>query len=323
MNDRYQLTVCIPCYNAQDSIGNAIESLVDQTPRVKLLIIDDGSSDNSGKIIDQYGSNHDNIRIIHQPNQGIAAVRNRFLKEVDTPYIGFLDADDQATACYSQAFHDAMVTSPQLIVGRFNWITSKGSKVYTDGPYQYGADMVVHLFNTLWNKVYAMDFIKRHGLHFPNGNRYEDTYFLCILAALVDDVVFIDDQVVDYIQTHGSITHTNNEQVKNMIAVFDGIRKWYDQHGLTKKYHDALEYLHIKFFLGSSFLRSTRINDPRDRKATLKLGWDTLNTNYPNWHHNPYLKSEPGLKNKYFRWVYPWNYYGFAMLFRLIKKDVI
>ena len=89
MSDAPILTVCIPCYNAQHSIGRTIESLVEQQPKLKLLIIDDGSSDHSGSIIDDYASRYDNIRVIHQKNRGIAAVRNRFLDEVDTPYIGF------------------------------------------------------------------------------------------------------------------------------------------------------------------------------------------------------------------------------------------
>lgn len=323
MNDAIILTVCIPCYNAETTIGKTIESLVNQKPMVKLLIIDDGSTDNSGLTIDTYASKYSNIKVIHQKNSGIAAVRNRFLKEVDTEYIGFLDADDQATKDYSRLFHDALKSKPQMAVGNFNWITSKKTTVYHDGPYAYGKDMLIHLFNTLWNKVYRMDFIRENGLHFPDGNRYEDTYFLCTMAPLLNDVVFINECVVNYIQTHGSITHTNNEQVKNMIAVFQQISHWYDQHGWTNTYHDELEYMHIRFFLGSSFLRSTRIDDPRDRKATLKLGWDLLNQKYPNWHHNKYLKSEPGLKNRYFRCVYPWNYYGFAMLFRWLKKDEI
>ena len=323
MSDAPILTVCIPCYNAQHSIGRTIESLVEQQPKLKLLIIDDGSSDHSGSIIDDYASRYDNIRVIHQKNRGIAAVRNRFLDEVDTPYIGFLDADDQATSDYSRLFHDALKTKPQMVCASFNWITSKKTIVYHDGPYEYGKDMLIHLFNTLWNKVYDLRFIKAHGIHFPDGNRYEDTYFLCTLAPFLSHVVFIKESVVDYIQTHGSITHTNNQQVKNMIDVFQGISDWYDAHGLTKEYHDELEYMHIRFFLGSSFLRSTRIDDKKDRKATLKLGWDLLNQKYPHWHHNKYLKSEPGLKNKYFRMVYSWNYYGFAMLFRWLKKDQI
>lgn len=323
MNSNDLLTVCIPCYNAQNSIGRCIDSLLSQKHTLSILIVNDGSNDNSGKIIDEYAAKHANITVIHQPNAGIAKTRNVLLANVKTPYFGFLDADDQALSSYSEVFMDLLESRPQMAVANFNWITTKGSKVYADGPYDYGKDMVVHLFSTLWNKVYNKAFIGQIGLSFPNGNRYEDSYFLYCLAPFLDDVTFSETCVIDYIQTEGSITHTNNQQVKNMIEIFKGIVSWYKEKGIYDQYQQELEYLHIKFFLGNSFLRSTRIDDAADRKATLKLGWDLLNQSFPNWHKNSYLKSEPGLKNKYFRFVYSWNYMLFANLFRLIYKDQI
>lgn len=323
MKDNRLLTVCIPCYNAQNTIGRCIESILNQTYPLSILIVNDGSKDNSGQAIDEYASKYDNITVIHQENAGIAKTRNVLLANVETPYFGFLDADDQALPTYSDVFIPLLEKSPQMAVANFNWITSKDKKVYHDGPYDYGEDMVVHLFSTLWNKVYNKAFITSIGLTFPNGNRYEDSYFLYCLAPFLTNVSFSETCVIDYIQTEGSITHTNNQQVKHMIEIFKGIVSWYKEKGIYDRYKQELEYLHIKFFLGNSFLRSTRIDDASDRKATLKLGWDLLNESYPHWHKNPYLKSEPGLKNKYFRFVYSWNYMFFANLFRFIYKDKI
>ena len=76
--------------------------------------------------------------------------------------------------------------------------------------------------------------------------------------------------------------------------------------------------MHIKFFLGNSFLRSARIDDKQDRDYTIQLGWNMLNDEFPDWHHNHYLKELPGLKNLYFRMVYDWNVMLFAYLFRII-----
>jgi hypothetical protein len=97
--------------------------------------------------------------------------------------------------------------------------------------------------------------------------------------------------------------------------------KYYKDHGFYEEYHDALEYIHIKFFLGNSFLRSAKIKDPADRKATIKMGWDLLNREFPDWHKNPYLKSMGGMKNKYFSLVYDWNVGFFAWLFHVLQRD--
>ncbi len=219
------LTVCIPCYNAQNTIGRCIESILNQTYPLSILIVNDGSKDNSGQVIDEYASKYDNITVIHQENAGIAKTRNVLLanvetpyfgfldaddqalptysdvfipllekspqmavanfnwitskdKNVETPYFGFLDADDQALPTYSDVFIPLLEKSPQMAVANFNWITSKDKIVYHDGPYDYGKDMVVHLFSTLWNKVYNKAFITSIGLTFPNGNRYEDSHMI-------------------------------------------------------------------------------------------------------------------------------------------------
>lgn len=318
------LTVCIPCYNAKNSVANTIESLIHQKYPLSILVINDGSSDGSDVVLDQCAAKYDNVTVIHQENSGIAKTRNNFFDHIKTPYFGFLDADDTACECYSEVFID-MITKdhPQMGVANFNWITTKGCKVYHDGPYTKGKDIVVHLFSTLWNKIYNLDFINDIGLRFPNGNRYEDSFFLYCLAPFLTHVSYSEQCVVNYIQTEGSITHTNNEQVKNMITIFKEIVGWYKSYDIYDYYYSELEYLHVKFFLGNSFLRSTRINDPTDRKNTLKMGWDLLNEAFPYWYLNPYLKTEKGLKNKYFRLVRSWNYMFFANVFRRLLKDKI
>ena len=137
----------------------------------------------------------------------------------------------------------------------------------------------------------------------------------------INRIGFTNKPYVHYVQQKSIITHTNNHQVKNMISVFEIILDYYKKHNKYEEYHDALEYIHIKFFLGNSFLRSARIADKKDRHDTIELGWNLLNKEFPDWHKNPYLKTMKGMKNKYFSMVYSWNIYFFAWLFRNFKKD--
>ena len=178
--------------------------------------------------------------------------------------------------------------------------------------------MLIHLFAVLWNKIYDTEFVRSTNIRFPSGNRYEDAYFLYCLAPNIERLAFVDEAFVHYVQHENSITHNNNEEVKNMITIFDNILNYYAHTNRYDEYHDELEYLHIKFFLGNSFLRSARIDDKQDRDYTIQLGWNMLNDEFPDWHHNHYLKELPGLKNLYFRMVYDWNVMLFAYLFRII-----
>ena len=314
------LSVIVPCYNGEKFIGRCLESLVNQTLQdIEIIVINDGSTDNSQDIIDSYANKYHNIKAYKIPNSGIADARNFGVSKVETPYFGFLDCDDYTdVTMFEKMYNKAIETNAQVVVSNFYWVKGKKKKLEKEGPYNTGKDMLIHLFAVLWNKIYDTAFVRSTNIRFPSGNRYEDAYFLYCLAPNIERLAFVDEAFVHYVQHDNSITHNNNEEVKNMITIFDNILNYYAHTNRYDEYHDELEYLHIKFFLGNSFLRSARIDDKQDRDYTIQLGWNMLNDEFPDWHHNHYLKELPGLKNLYFRMVYDWNVMLFAYLFRII-----
>ncbi|MDD7226789.1 MAG: glycosyltransferase [Firmicutes bacterium] len=314
------LCVIVPCYNGEKFIGRCLESLVNQTLQdIEIIVINDGSTDNSQDIIDSYANKYHNIKAYKIPNSGIADARNFGVSKVETPYFGFLDCDDYTdVTMFEKMYNKAIETNAQVVVSNFYWVKGKKKKLEKEGPYNTGKDMLIHLFAVLWNKIYDTAFVRSTNIRFPSGNRYEDAYFLYCLAPNIERLAFVDEAFVHYVQHENSITHNNNEEVKNMITIFDNILNYYAHTNRYDEYHDELEYLHIKFFLGNSFLRSARIDDKQDRDYTIQLGWNMLNDEFPDWHHNHYLKELPGLKNLYFRMVYDWNVMLFAYLFRII-----
>ena len=314
------LSVIVPCYNGEKFIGRCLESLVNQTLKdMEIIVINDGSTDNSQDIIDSYANKYHNIKAYKIPNSGIADARNFGVSKVETPYFGFLDCDDYTdVTMFEKMYNKAIETNAQVVVSNFYWVKGKKKKLEKEGPYNTGKDMLIHLFAVLWNKIYDTEFVRSTNIRFPSGNRYEDAYFLYCLTPNIERLAFVDEAFVHYVQHENSITHNNNEEVKNMITIFDNILNYYAHTNRYDEYHDELEYLHIKFFLGNSFLRSARIDDKQDRDYTIQLGWNMLNDEFPDWHHNHYLKELPGLKNLYFRMVYDWNVMLFAYLFRII-----
>ena len=314
------LSVIVPCYNGEKFIGRCLESLVNQTLQdIEIIVINDGSTDNSQDIIDSYANKYHNIKAYKIPNSGIADARNFGVSKVETPYFGFLDCDDYTdVTMFEKMYNKAIETNAQVVVSNFYWVKGKKKKLEKEGPYNTGKDMLIHLFAVLCNKIYDTEFVRSTNIRFPSGNRYEDAYFLYCLAPNIERLAFVDEAFVHYVQHENSITHNNNEEVKNMITIFDNILNYYAHTNRYDEYHDELEYLHIKFFLGTSFLRSARIDDKQDRDYTIQLGWNMLNDEFPDWHHNHYLKELPGLKNLYFRMVYDWNVMLFAYLFRII-----
>ena len=316
------LTMIVPVYKAEKTLRRCLDSLVHQTLQdMEILVINDGSPDESQRIIEEYAACYPQIRYFVKENGGIANTRNFALERVEGKYFGFLDSDDYADAAMCEKMVAAAEKAQaQITVSHFEWVYPDHRRLEKEGPYAPGKEMMIQLFATLWNKIYLTECVRRLPLRFPDGYRYEDACFLYCIVPHVQRLAFVDEAFVSYVQNPASITHTNNHEVKDMIHVFEVITETYRQAGLFEAYHDELEYLHIKFFLGNSFLRSVQIEDAQDRRQTILMAWRRLNDVFPRWRRNRYLKTLPGMKNRYFRTVAGWNILLYAALFHRLKK---
>ena len=90
-----KISLIIPVYNAEESIGRTLDSLFSQTYKnLEIICVDDGSRDNSLHLLNQIAEDNDNLHVIHQPNQGVSIARNTGLENASGDIIMFVDADD-------------------------------------------------------------------------------------------------------------------------------------------------------------------------------------------------------------------------------------
>lgn len=89
------ISVIIPAYNIEDYIGACLDSLIQQTYKnIEIIVVNDGSSDNTGKVINEYAFEYENMKVIHKKNNGVSAARNSGIDIANGEYIGFIDGDD-------------------------------------------------------------------------------------------------------------------------------------------------------------------------------------------------------------------------------------
>ena len=89
------ISVIVPCYNVEEYLPKCIESILNQTYRnLEILLVDDGSPDNCGRICDEYAAKDSRIRIIHKKNGGLSDARNAALDVMTGEYVTFIDSDD-------------------------------------------------------------------------------------------------------------------------------------------------------------------------------------------------------------------------------------
>ena len=108
-----KISVIVPCFNVEHYISRCLDSIIAQTifSSIKVICIDDGSTDGTLRLLEDYQSKFDNITVIHQVNSGQSKARNVGLLHVDTPYVGFIDSDDWINEQYYESLYNSIIKS--------------------------------------------------------------------------------------------------------------------------------------------------------------------------------------------------------------------
>ena len=108
-NDKNLISVIIPLYNAEKYLKNCITSVVGQTYRnLEIILVDDGSNDNSLSICEKFALQDNRIKVFHQNNGGVASARNKGLSEASGEFIAWVDSDDSIEPEYIEKLYDAV-----------------------------------------------------------------------------------------------------------------------------------------------------------------------------------------------------------------------
>ena len=155
------ISVIVPIYNVEKYVRKCLDSLVNQTMKqIEVICIDDGSTDDSGKIADEYESSEFPIfRVIHTDNRGLSAARNRGLDEARAEWIMFVDSDDWVDKDFCEVpYKAAKMHNADMVVFNTTQVTEKGRKKYVkrrDIADRYtDAESLIDEGNTVvWNKL--------------------------------------------------------------------------------------------------------------------------------------------------------------------------
>jgi glycosyltransferase involved in cell wall biosynthesis len=221
-----RVSVIIPTYNCQDYIIQAIESVLSQTDcNFELLVLDDGSTDETRTVLEPY---QNRLRYIYQLNQGVASARNHGIREARGELVAFLDADDYFLPNKLAAQVARFDAEPELGIVHSGWqrVDAKGQLLKEIKPWEYIPEL--NLENWLkWKPVLpsAMMF-RRHWLQFVDGfdARFppaEDTDLALRLALKGCRAGWLRRITVGYRQHPGSAMHKGLPQARSLSAVLD------------------------------------------------------------------------------------------------------
>jgi len=308
-----KVSVIVPVYNVYDYIDKCLDSLVHQTLKeIEIIVVNDGSPDNSEEIIKKYEKKYKNIKYVIKENGGLSDARNYGLKYATGDYISFVDSDDYVSLdMFEKLYNQIIKDKADVFVCEFNYVYPDGKIIrsysnldYTDIPdkkYLISPPMA-------WTRLYKKELFKN--LRFKKGIYYEDLEMNPKVIKYTKKITFVNEGLYYYIVRSGSIMRQNtfNEKLMHIFDVLDSNKKL-----LIKDYPDEIEYMYIDHLLRTA---SLRFMDYDNYKDNINKIVDIFNKDFPNWQNNIYYKKCSKKMKLICHLAYHKNY----LLLKLIKK---
>lgn len=186
-----KISFIVPVYNRESYLPLCIESLINQTLKeIEILLIDNGSTDNSPQICRQYASNDVRIRYFRLEQSGVGPARNFGLHHAKGRYIGFVDSDDYLDFDFARLMYYQAVASNSIFnccgIIKFHEVLLRKNYFYPPDHIEENSFFKNHeIANPVWNKIFRKDIIDRYELRFSNSINYVEDYAFVVLFYLL------------------------------------------------------------------------------------------------------------------------------------------
>ena len=264
------VSIIVPVYNVKKYFRDCIESILSQTyHNLEIILIDDGSTDGSEKLADDYAKTDKRIKVIHQKNIGLSGARNTGLKHATGKYITFVDSDDRIDPNMVEGLLNALIDAPaDIAICSFKEIYPNGkTKDFNKNCPKQVFTVELALSNMLQEngfmvsvtmKLFPANYFK--DIKFPVNKLHEDVGTTYKLIMKADKIVFIPDEYYIYIHHDDSIINqTFDERKFNLIDLTDQMCNDIDRHYPDLQDITNERRMHARF----SILRQIPLNHPK------------------------------------------------------------
>lgn len=237
-----KVSIIVPAYNAQNTIGRCLDSILKQTySDFELLVMDDGSRDDTPRILDEYAASDARIRVIHKANSGVSDTRNQALDLASGEYIQFLDADDWITPDATRLFVRTMEDNPtcDMVIADFYRVVGKNlsqkgdieeehlltREEYADEMMKSPADFY---YGVLWNKFFRRSIIEEYQLRMDARLDWaEDFIFNMEYVLHTDHIYALKAPVYYYVKTEGSLVSQGGASISRTVRMKLNVIEYY------------------------------------------------------------------------------------------------
>lgn len=236
------VSVVVPVYNVEKYLEECLSSLLNQTVKdIEIICVDDGSTDQSLSILDDFKNKDSRVQVISQKNGGAGAARNNGIQYAKGKYIYFFDSDDIAApnllekavnraeeanadivAFNGYTFVNDDVKTKKLKRGFNNNIVKDASSVFSYRDYPQSILSIVNVVP--WNKLIRTDFIKENDIRFEEISSTNDITFSAVCAARAQRIALVDSALMFYRLGHtGTVSSTKQKNLNNVVTAVESV----------------------------------------------------------------------------------------------------
>lgn len=278
-DEQVMLSIIIPVYNYENVIRECIESVINQVTQFKyeIILIDDGATDSSGEIMDEY-SNSSYVRIIHKENTGISNTRNIGIEESIGEYITFVDCDDILDLNFvEKMMTKAFETKSDIVECGYHYFKETSETIISKRYVLPSEKLSGHSIKICkypglpWAKVYKRDLFRN--VRFPDNYWFEDTILHFLLFPLAHSFLYIEDDLYSWRRNSENFTNKQVASPKTVehYWVVEYLLEEADRIGIPK---DEIYSLVLFRHLGPYLCNGTRRMDITVRENLFALACD-------------------------------------------------
>lgn len=285
-----KLSIIVPVYNTSKYLEKCLDSLTNQSLKdIEIIVINDGSTDNSKDIINKYLGK---IVFIDKKNEGIGKTRNIGIKKAKGKYVMFIDSDDYITPfCAEKMYERAVQDNLDIVISNY-YVDNNGVITEVHFPSFFNASILENgsILNKVnlgpCNKIYKRDLLIKNNIYFEEKLKYEDLPFVVKALLNANMIGKIDECLSYYVIHNNSETTTRDKKIFDIIKVVDIAQKELIKY---PKIHKEMVNL-IVMVLTDYTIQQRYIKDKKERNKFINKAFNYLNNTDSKWRKCSYLK---------------------------------
>lgn len=285
----YKVSVIIPVYNAEKYLVKCLNNIVAQSLEdIEIIIIDDGSTDNSLNIIKKYCSKYENIKYKSKTNEGQAIARNIGISMSTGEFITFVDSDDYIDKeMLEKMYNNAIENNSDIVVCDYVEEYER-KKIYKKSLYVLDEDLKKSFIVSVagpCSKIIKTETFKRNNLKFLENNIYEDLAVIPVLAIYAKKITYCEEPLYHYVIRKNS-TMQQQSYSEKLESIFNVMQELTSKFKNTT-YKEELEFLYINHLLYAGIGRFIKYSNTEKQIEKIRK---TIKSKYPKWQQNKYYK---------------------------------